>query len=130
MKPLILAVALFAVVEQQQCKNPFDALTNPTANNANNNAPRTPEAFCAQAAAASFGPAFYCGTVQTNLQISNLPNGWTGYCMLAGETLGNTGYSATTFSGGADLVRSQANASTTCNALGSQCGSIIRCTRP
>ena|SRR5690348_1099394 len=129
MKPLIFVVALFAV-EQQTCKNPLKALndlTNPTATTSST--PKTPEAFCASVASATYGPAFYCGTVQANLQISNLPSGWTGYCMLAGETLGNTGYSATTFSGGADLVRSQANASTTCNALGSQCGSIIRCTR-
>jgi len=40
-------------------------------------------------AAATFGPAFYCGTVQTNLQISNLPNGWTGLiftCCSTGRT--------------------------------------------
>lgn len=125
MKPLILAVALFAVAEQQQCKNPFDALTNPTGNN---NEPRTAEAFCALTGT-TFGATFYCNSTQSNLQLG-LPNGWTGYCMAAGETLGNTGYSATTFSGGADLVRSFSNAQTTCNGLGNQCGSIIRCTRP
>jgi hypothetical protein len=117
-------MTLFAVAEQQQCKNPFDSLTNPTGNNE----PRTPEAFCALTGT-NFGANFYCSSLQSNLQLG-LPNGWTGYCMAAGENLGNTGYSATTFSGGADLVHSFSTAQNTCNLLGSQCGSIVRCTRP
>lgn len=123
MKPLLVAVALFFVAEQQQCKNPFNALTNPTPVG-----PQSPEAFCAQVTT-SFGPTFYCNSLQSNLQ-GGLPNGWTGYCMAPVENLGITGYSATTFSGGADAVRSFSNAQSTCNLFGNQCASIIRCTRP
>ena len=128
MKPLILGLALFAVAEQQQCKNPLDSLTGP---NANNNGPRTPEELCA-VVQGNFGPAFYCSTAQTNLQfIPANTKGWLGYCAPAGESLGTVGYSATTFTGIFDQAKSFSNAQAVCNQLGSSlCGSIVRCTRP
>jgi hypothetical protein len=50
----------------------------------------------------------------------------------AANNLGLVGYSAVTFSGGTDLVRTMADATDMCNNLNigtRQCGSIVRCTR-
>jgi hypothetical protein len=95
-------------------------------------AARTPEAFCARLPQIGFGNWFYCGTPQTNLQIG-MPNGWLGYCQTTTMNLGVVGYSATTFAGGADLVRDYSGAQDMCTALNTgglrQCGSVIQCTR-
>jgi hypothetical protein len=94
--------------------------------------PQNAEAFCAAIPQVQFGNWFYCGSPQTNLQ-GGLPNGWLGYCQVAGQSLGSVGYSATTFNGGADLVRDYNGAQEMCNLLNvagqRQCGSVIQCTR-
>jgi hypothetical protein len=97
-------------------------------------APRTAEAYCSSLPriAGQSGNWFYCGTVQGNLQ-AQLPNNWPGYCALTQMNLGLVGYSATTFAGGADLVRDYSGAQEMCNAFNTgglrQCASIIQCTR-
>jgi hypothetical protein len=102
-----------------------DRLTAPTAT-------QTGEQYCGTLPQVN-GKLFFCGTVQANLQ--NVPSPNQGYCMSAASpnSLGLVGYSAVTFAGGADLVRSMIDATDTCNNLNvgtlRQCGSVIRCTR-
>lgn len=77
-----------------------------------------------------FGNAFFCGTAQANLQPpGGFPDGSLGYCMVAGTNLGNVGYSAYTFNGGAFPVTTQAQASDQARLLGNQSPGYTRCTR-
>jgi hypothetical protein len=121
--PFIVLLALFAVAEQQQCKNPFQNIaSSPTPTG-----PRSAMEYCAQTSNA-YGAYFYCQSTQGNLQ-AGLPNGWTGYCQGGAENLGQFGYSATTFAGGADFVRNHSAASAQCSFIGSGCSGYVRCVR-
>lgn len=111
------------IVSSGGCSKLLDKLVAPET--------QTGEAFCGTLPRVN-GALFFCGTVQGNLQSVPAPN--QGYCMAAAaNNLGLVGYSATTFNGGADAVRNQADATETCNLLNvggnRQCGSVIRCTR-
>lgn len=129
MRHLILGASLMTVVLAasgcSSLSNAINSLTSPTKT-------QTGEEYCGTLPQVN-GKLFFCGTVQGNLQTVPSPN--QGYCMAAAAagTLGLVGYSATTFSGGADLVKSMADATDVCNGLNvgglRQCGSIIRCTR-
>ena len=83
----------------------------------------------------NFGPAFFCGTNQANLNLGGFEDGSTGYCMTAGQSgLSIVGYSATTNRGGAFFVTSQADASTLCGTLSKNpfpdnCTTYIQCNR-
>jgi len=92
-------------------------------------APQTAEAYCAQLPSIGYGNFFYCGTSQANLQSVAFPDGSRGYCMSADENLGLVGYSVTTYNGGAAPVSSQSRASELSRLLGSQSPGYIRCTR-
>jgi len=125
-KLLCVVLPAAAILATAGCSDLFNSLAAPTP------AVQTGEQFCGTLPQVN-GKLFFCGTVQGNLQTVPSPN--QGYCMAAEEAgrLGLVGYSATTFSGGADLVKSMADATDMCNLLNSggtrQCGSIIRCTR-
>ena len=82
----------------------------------------------------NFGPAFFCGTNQANLNVGGFQDGSTGYCMVTNENLSTVGYSAVTNNGGAFPVTTQANASANCslisqNPFPNNCTTYIRCTR-
>lgn len=130
MRNLVLSVSAAAVfLAISGCSSLIndikDGLTSPTK-------AQTGEEYCGTLPQVN-GKLFFCGSPQGNLQ--NVPSPNQGYCMAAAApgSLGLVGYSATTFAGGADLVRSMADATDMCNNLNfgnlRQCGSIIRCTR-
>lgn len=83
----------------------------------------------------NFGPAFFCGTNQANLNVGGFQDGSMGYCMAAGQSgLSGVGYSAITYRGGAFLVTDQSTASALCGTLSrnpfpDNCTTYIRCTR-
>ena len=95
----------------------------------------TAEAYCASSfASIGYGHFFYCGTLQSNLNTVNFPDGSHGYCMSANtNSIGLVGYSAYTYAGGASPVESQSDASALCSLLNvgglNQCPGYIRCTR-
>lgn len=93
--------------------------------------PASAESFCGSLPQTGTGKWFFCASNQSNLQKAG---NWGGYCMPAERNnLGLVGYSATTYSGGADTVKTFSGAQDMCNLLNSgglrQCGSISRCTR-
>jgi hypothetical protein len=121
---VVCAAAILSTSGCSSLSNAISNLTSPTKT-------QTGEEYCGTLPQVN-GKLFFCGTVQGNLQ--NVPSPNQGYCMAAAANgLGLVGYSATTFAGGADLVRSMADATDICNSLNvgnlRQCGSIIRCTR-
>lgn len=121
-----ITLCVAAMLASNGCSKLLDGLTTPTPK------AQTGEEFCATLPSIGTGKFFFCGTVQGNLQSVPAPN--QGFCMAAAaNNLGLVGYSAVTFNGGADAVRSMADATDTCNSLNvgglRQCGSIIRCTR-
>jgi hypothetical protein len=124
-KLIFMVLCAAAILASNGCSNLLEDLTAPTVK------AQTGEEFCATLPRVN-GNMFFCGTVQGNLQSVPAPN--QGYCMsAAANNLGLVGYSATTFAGGADVVRSMGDATDMCNNLNfgglRQCGSIIRCTR-
>ena len=93
--------------------------------------PQTAEAFCGALPQIGTGKWFFCASNQGNLRKAG---NYGGYCQVAQRNnLGLVGYSATTYNGGADTVKSFSEAQAMCNLLNSggqrQCGSISRCTR-
>lgn len=82
----------------------------------------------------AYGPFFFCGTNQANLNVGGFQDGSTGYCMPTQQNLGTVGYSAVTNRGGAFPVGTQAEASANCSLLANNpfpdnCTTYIRCTR-
>ena len=89
---------------------------------------------CGQLPFNSYGPAFFCGTNQANLNRGGFQDGSTGYCMYTGVNLGTVGYSAVTNNGGAFPVTTQSQASADCSLVSrapfpNNCTTYIRCTR-
>lgn len=127
--PFVTLAVIVLALPATSCSKLLPELTSPTSVVA---PPQTGESFCAQLPTIGTGRLFFCGSSQSNLQL--LPNNLGGYCMAAAaNNLGLVGYSAVTFAGGTDLVRSMAEATDMCNNLNvgglRQCGSIVRCTR-
>ena len=122
--PFMVVIALFAVAEQQQCKNPFQNLaTTPTPTG-----PRTAQEYCAQYSNV-YGEYFHCNS-NVSVAQAGLPNGWPGYCGVPNDNLGLTGYSFVTSSGARSFVMQFENAREQCRLLGSSCTSLIQCWRP
>jgi hypothetical protein len=82
----------------------------------------------------AYGPHFFCGTNQANLNRGGFQDGSAGFCYPTLENLGTVGYSAVTNNGGAFPVTTQAQASADCslvarNPFPNNCTTYIRCTR-
>ena len=79
----------------------------------------------------NFGPAFFCGSNQANLNNTQFQDGAHGFCMFTNQNLSTVGYSATTNNGGAFPVTTQSQASSDCSLVGypSNCNGYVQCTR-
>ena len=89
-------------------------------------------AQCGQATN-GFGPFFFCGTNQANLNVGGFQYGSTGYCMFTNQNLSIVWYSVILNNGGTFPVKSQAEASADCalqskNPFPNNCTTYIQCT--
>lgn len=81
-----------------------------------------------------YGPAFFCGTNQSNLNTVQFQDGSHGFCMFTEQNLSTVGYSAVTNNGGAFPVTTQSQASAQCSSISrnpfpNNCTTYIQCTR-